>query len=120
MLGLHLRDRVVAAAALHALDHQVDRLADDHRRAARLATGLAAIPDVRIGEPPQTNIVFVDVSGEGASTLVPHLKSHGVLATGSLYGAAQRLRFVTHLDVDDAGIDHAVATVRDHLTRSRP
>ncbi len=121
MVGGGMRQAgVLAAGALHALDHHVERLADDHRRAARLAEGLAAIPGVRIAEPPQTNIVFVDVTGEGASTLVPHLKSHGVLATGSLYGSTQRLRFVTHLDVDDAGIDHAVATVRDHLNRSRP
>jgi threonine aldolase len=62
-------------------------------------------------EAPQTNIVFVDVAqGERAAGLLPYLKSRGVLATG-LY----RLRFVTHLDVDAAGVDHAVAAVREYF-----
>jgi threonine aldolase len=55
----------------------------------------------------QTNIVFVDVADGRGPALLDFLKAHGVLATG-LIG----LRFVTHLDVDAAGIDHAIATVR--------
>ena len=61
-------------------------------------------------EAPQTNIVFVDLVGaarEKSAALQEHLKARGVLITG-LY----RLRFVTHLDVDAAGVDHAVAAVR--------
>jgi threonine aldolase len=54
-----------------------------------------------------TNIVFVDVDGGRGAALLDFLKQHGVLATG-LIG----LRFVTHLDVDEAGIDHTVACVR--------
>ena len=100
---------LLAAAAMHALDHHVERLADDHALARRLAEGLAGIAGLRV-EAPQTNIVFVDLEGEAASrgtALIEHLKTQGVLATG-LY----RLRFVTHLDVDAAGVDRAVAAVR--------
>ena len=61
-------------------------------------------------EPPQTNILFVDLVGparEQSAALLEHLAREGVLATG-LY----RLRFVTHLDVDAAGVDRAVAAIR--------
>ena len=104
---------VIAAAALHALEHHVDRLAEDHANARRLADGLAGLVGVTV-EPPQSNIVFVDVADdvakERAATLLDHLASRGVLATG-LY----RLRFVTHLDVDAEGVDRAVAAMREHL-----
>ena len=111
MVGGGMRQAgMLAAAALHALDHHVERLADDHRLAQRLADGLAAVPGVTV-EPPQTNIVFVEVPPERAAGLLAHLKTCGVLATG-LY----RLRFVTHLDVDEAGVDRAIAAVREHLS----
>jgi threonine aldolase len=110
MLGGGMRQAgVLAAAALHALDHHIDRLADDHALARRLADGLQGIASVTV-EPPQTNMVFVDVDGDQAQTLLPHLKLRGVLATG-LY----RLRFVTHLDVDAAGVDHAIRSFREHF-----
>ena len=101
---------MLAAAASYALDHHVKRLAQDHALARRLADGLAGIDGLQV-EPPQTNIVFVDVVGaarERSAGLIPALEKHGVLATG-LY----RLRFVTHLDVDAAGIDRAVAAIRE-------
>ncbi len=111
MLGGGMRQSgLLAAAALHALDHHVDRLADDHALAQRLATGLLGLPGLTV-EPPQTNIVFADLQGERAAGLMAHLKTRGVLATG-LY----KLRFVTHLDVDAAGIDRAIAAVREHLS----
>jgi len=100
---------VLAAAALHALDHHVLRLADDHALARRLADGLAGIAGLEV-EAPQTNIVFVDLVGaarEKSAALLSFLKDQGVLATG-LY----RLRFVTHLDVNAAGIDHAIGAIR--------
>lgn len=99
----------LAAAAHHALDHHVARLADDHALAKRLAEGLQGLPGLTV-EAPQTNIVFADLTGPKAPGLMDHLKSRGVLATG-LY----RLRFVTHLDVDAAGVDRAVSAVRDYL-----
>ena len=111
MVGGGMRQAgMLAAAALHALDHHVERLADDHRLAQRLADGLAAVPGVTV-EPPQTNIVFVEVPPDRAVGLLDHLKTRGVWATG-LY----RLRFVTHLDVDEAGVDRAIAAVREHLS----
>jgi threonine aldolase len=99
----------LAAAALHALDHHIDRLADDHALARRLADGLAGIDGLQV-EAPQTNILFVDLTGaakEQSTALLKHLASHSIQATG-LY----RLRFVTHLDVDAAGIDRAIAAIR--------
>jgi len=112
MLGGGMRQAgLLAAAAIHALDHHVDRLADDHALAKRLAAGLAGLPGLTV-EPPQTNIVFADLQGPRAHGLIEHLKSRGVLATG-LY----RLRFVTHLDVDAEGVDRAVAAMREHLAR---
>jgi len=115
MLGGGMRQAgVLAAGALHALDHHIERLAEDHALAMRLADGLAGLPGLTI-EQPQTNILFVDVQGPRASGLMEHLKARGVLATGSLYGQSSRLRFVTHLDVDGVGIDRAAAAIREHL-----
>ena len=100
---------VLAAAARHALDHQVDRLAEDHGHARRLAEGLEGLPGVRV-EPPQTNILFVDLAPERAHGVVERLRKAGLLCTG-LY----RLRLVTHLDVSSAQIDEAVRILRAAL-----
>lgn len=100
---------ILAAAGSYALAHHLARLADDHALATRLAVGLQGLPGVLV-EPPQTNMVFIDLTGEAkdrAAELLTFLTQNGVLATG-LY----RLRLVTHLDVDSAGIDHAVTTFR--------
>ena len=99
----------LAAAASHALNHHIDRLADDHLLAQRLAAGLVGIEGLQV-EAPHTNIVFVDLTGQAramSEALMAHLAAHGILATG-LY----RLRFVTHLDVDSTGIDRAIAVIR--------
>jgi threonine aldolase len=101
---------LLASAALHALDHHIERLALDHALATRLAEGLAGITGLQV-EAPQTNIVFVDLSGAAkaqSASLLKHLADQGIQATG-LY----RLRFVTHLDVDAAGVDRAVAAIRE-------
>lgn len=100
---------LLAAAASHALDHHIDRLADDHALAQRLAQGLEGIEGLKV-EAPDTNIVFVDLTGAAqarSAELLASLNQQGILATG-LY----RLRFVTHLDVDAAGVDRAVAAIR--------
>jgi len=100
---------LLAAAASYALDHHIDRLAEDHALARRLADGLGGIAGLQV-EPPQTNILFVDLVGpakEQSAALLEHLAREGVRATG-LY----RLRFVTHLHVDAAGVDRAVAAIR--------
>ncbi len=103
---------LLAAAAAHALDHHVERLADDHALAQRLATGLQGMDGLTV-RSAQTNIVFVDVAGDRGPALLAFLKDRGVLATG-LIG----LRFVTHLDVDTAGIDHTIACVRQFFVQS--
>ena len=103
---------VLAAAASYALDHHIDRLAEDHALTRRLAEALAGIEGVQV-EAPQTNMVFVDLSGaarDKAAGLLAFLAEQGVLATG-IY----RLRFVTHLDVDAAGIDRAAAAIRAYF-----
>jgi threonine aldolase len=100
---------VLAAAALHALDHHVQRLADDHANASRLADGLRGLPGVSV-TPPQTNIVFVDLTPEKATGAVERLRQRGVLATG-LY----RLRLVTHLDVSAGDIDRGIQVLRESL-----
>ncbi|MDD2920182.1 low-specificity L-threonine aldolase [Rhodoferax sp.] len=111
MLGGGMRQSgVLAAAASHALDHHVERLARDHALAQRLAQGLTGIDGVSV-RSAQTNIVFVDVANGRGPALLAHLEQHGVLATG-LIG----LRFVTHLDVDAAGIDHALACIREFFS----
>ena len=111
-LGGGLRQAgLLAAAALYALDHHVERLTEDHALARRLADGLASIPGITV-TAPDTNIVFAEVAGGRAEALLAHLKQHGVLATG-LIG----LRFVTHLDVDAAGVDRAIAATREFMTR---
>jgi threonine aldolase len=99
---------VLAAAASHALDHHVERLAQDHALARASPRGSQGIEGLQV-EAPQTNILFVDLTGPRATLLglLAHLKQQGILATG-LY----RLRFVTHLDVDAAGVDRAVAAIR--------
>lgn len=112
MLGGGLRQAgVLAAAANHALDHHVERLAEDHVNAKRLADGLAKIPGISV-VAPDTNIVFANVEGERTKDLLAHLEQRGVLATG-LIG----LRFVTHLDVDAAGVDRAIAAVAEFMDK---
>jgi threonine aldolase len=110
MLGGGMRQAgVLAAAALHALDHHVERLADDHLHARMLAEGLQGLPGVTV-QAPQTNILFVDLTPEKAVGVVDRLRAAGVLCTG-LY----RLRFVTHLDVSAADIQRAIAILRTAL-----
>ena len=100
---------VVAAAGLYALDHHVDRLAEDHENARVLAEGLAAVPGIDIDPARvETNIVICEVADAPA-------------LTGALWDAgvevspldARRVRMVTHLDVDRAGVERALAAVRD-------
>ena len=100
---------ILAAAAMHALDHHIDRLADDHVRARRLADGLQGLPGVNV-QSPQTNMVFIELPRERAAGAVAALREQGVLSTG-LY----QLRLVTHLDVNDQDIDTAIAVLRQAL-----
>jgi len=100
--GVMRQAGVLAAAGLHALEHNVERLAEDHANAERLAAGLARIPGLRV-EPAQTNMVFAHVPAERVKPLGEHLAATGIRALVS-----PRTRLVTHLDVDAAGVDRAV------------
>ena len=105
---------MLAAACLHALDHHVARLADDHALAARLAQRLAGIDGLAVlGQ--HTNMVFIDVPVERLRALDAHLREAGIRIS---IGYLPTLRLVTHLDVDDAGIDRtAEAFARFFATR---
>ncbi|MEP7069138.1 MAG: low-specificity L-threonine aldolase [Usitatibacter sp.] len=103
MLGGTMRQvGILAAAGVYALEHNVERLAEDHANAERLAKGLAAagLPV----DPVQTNMVFATIPKESVAPLKQHLDAHGVEALVS-----PRLRLVTHHDVDRPAIDIAVA-----------
>lgn len=107
MLGGGLRQSgILAAAGLYALDHNIDRLVDDHDRARRLAEGLASFDALKV-TMPDTNIVFVGMERDLEARFTGFLASRGVGITGS-YG---QQRWVTHLDVDNAAVDGALAEV---------
>jgi threonine aldolase len=104
---------ILAAAGLHALDHHLSRLADDHARARRLAeTVAAAVPRAVDPGSVETNIVVLEVPD--ANAVVARCRADGVLI-GAL--DATHLRVLTHLDVDDEQVDAAAAVVRDALLR---
>ena len=110
MVGGGLRQvGIIAAAGLYALEHNVVRLADDHANAATLAKGLSAYEQLKV-TMPDTNIVFVEVDGTIAADFKAHLAVRGIGIT-SAYGATKQ-RWVTHLDVDSAAVETALAAVR--------
>jgi threonine aldolase len=99
---------LLAAACLHALDHHVARLADDHARAARLAHGLREIPGITLlGQ--HTNMVFIDVPAERLRALDAHLRAASIRIS---IGYLPTLRLVTHLDIDDAGVERTIDAFR--------
>ena len=104
---------ICAAACLYALDHNVVRLAEDHTNAKALAHGLAQIPGVRVTSP-ETNLVFFETEATGvtADTLARQIRREGItISVSSKY----RARACTHLDVNRAGVDAAVAVIRSAL-----
>ena len=109
MLGGALRQAgIVAAACLYALDHHVERLGDDHANARALAEGLAELPGVTVDPSAvETNIVVCGV--EDASAVTGRLADHGVEVTTL---SPTRIRAVTHLDVDGAAVERALAAFR--------
>jgi threonine aldolase len=98
---------VLAAAGLYALEHHVQQLAQDHANAEHLAQGLRDL-GLRV-EPPQTNILYVDIPAAKAADLRSHLQQRGVLATIS-----PRTRLVTHLDAPRDKIETALRAFRDY------
>jgi threonine aldolase len=103
---------VLAAAGIYALEHHRERLVEDHRRARRLAEAIAELPGLEVDlETVQTNIVVVEVTHpeRDEQWWVQALAAEGVLI---LPFGRRRLRFVTHLDVNDDGIERAIAALR--------
>jgi threonine aldolase len=105
---------IVAAGALHALRHHIDRLADDHRAARALAEGLAESRRLRFDPASvETNIVFAEVpDGEDASALVGEIAGAGILCADL---SASIIRFVTHLDAGQEAVSQAVERLRPLL-----
>jgi threonine aldolase len=106
---------IIAAGGVYALRHHVKRLAEDHANARRLAEGLARLPGVRLDPNTiDTNIVFFDLTGSlSAPAAVERMLARGV-RMGAL--GARTIRAVTHLDVDGAGVERALAVARDVFT----
>lgn len=103
---------VLAAAGLHALDHHIERMHDDHRRARALWAGLRELSCWRAIEP-QTNIVLFEVPDRGdAEQLCRPLREAGVLCYPNKYS---EIRLVVHLGIDDAAIEQAIARIRTVL-----
>ena len=111
MLGGGMRQvGVLCAAALYAVEHQRERLAEDHALAKQLAGALAALPGFGVQlSAVHTNIVNIDVPAGRAPELARHLAERGVLINAT---SPSRVRAVTHRDVQRADIDAAVAAFR--------
>lgn len=124
MLGGGMRQTgMLAAAGLYALQHNIDRLAEDHQNCQRLAEGLAAIaadhPALK-GKinvlPVHSNILFTDINLQLAEHLLPYLAKHGVKLTASNYQSAsstvKRVRWVCHLDISADDIEHTLQLLK--------
>jgi threonine aldolase len=104
---------ILAAACLYALDHNLERIAEDHLNARRLADGLAGHPAVR-SVSPESNIVMLDLvrDGDSAEAVIARLEERGLKLAP--YGP-KRLRAVAHLDVTARDVDRAIAIIADVL-----
>jgi threonine aldolase len=100
---------VIAAAGLYALENNVERLRSDHENAERLARGLR---ELGLEVQHNTNMVMVKIPPEKAQAVEAHMKKNGVLVL-----PRAPMRLVTHLDVDSAGIDRAIAAFRSFFSR---
>jgi len=109
---------IAAAACLYALDHHVERLAEDHANMQRLAAGLRAIDGLSVDDRVDTNILFFEVTHPAwdAAALSAALARRGV----QFVQLGHRLRAVTHLDVDAEQIDTAVALTAELLAGPPP
>jgi threonine aldolase len=96
---------ILAAAGLYALEHHIERLAEDHENAAHLAAGLRAI-GLKV-EPPETNLVFAEIPKRAVDDLGAHLANQGVVAS-----IGPRTRLATHLDAPRARVDAALTAFR--------
>ncbi|GMU39896.1 MAG: threonine aldolase [Chloroflexota bacterium] len=111
LLGGSMRQSgVIAAGALYALEHHVERLAEDHANARRLASAVAEMPHVRMDPAGvDTNLVFFTLDGVDGAEFRRRLAEEGVLCTGT---SPQRVRMVCHLDVTAEQIEAAIPRIR--------
>ena len=100
---------IVAAAGVYALDNHVDRLADDHARARRLALGLAEAGLAVDPDRVETNFVQLDIAPLSVQEATARLAGHGVGLSGTVHPTV--LRAVTHLDISDEDIDVALEAI---------
>jgi threonine aldolase len=107
---------IVAAAALYALDHHVERIADDHARARRLAEGLAEAGVAVDLDQVETNFVQIDVGPDRADA-IERIKARGVLVSTTVHPTV--VRAVTHLDITDDDIERAVEVIPTALGATR-
>lgn len=112
--GAMRQSGIVASMCLYALDHHVDRLADDHDLAERLGGDIAKLPFVKSVLPVETNIVIFDMTDDAplAAALVDTLRSEGILV--GAFGE-RRIRVVTHIDVDPTAGDALMQSFARHL-----
>ena len=122
---------IIAAAGIYALEHHVERLAEDHRNARRLAEGIEAIPGLSCSAAKEsvsvvrTNLVYFRVEGAAlgrpeldAAELSHRLRTRGVLAN-PLGNDPGQMRMVTHLDVTAEDIDEALAALRSSVEETQ-
>lgn len=115
MLGGGMRQAgIIAAAGLYALEHNVERLIEDHANATLLATGLSSFSGLTVAMP-DTNMVFVNVAADIAVPFSTHLALHGIGVT-SAYTATQQ-RWVTHLDASKEAVEAALSVTRDFFLK---
>jgi len=111
---------ILAAAALYALDHHIDRLAEDHRNAHVIAQAIADTPGLRLDPPDvHTNLVWFEVDPDfgTAKDVATRLKARGVLVGN---GGESTLRACTHLDVSAADAERAAEIIRKTLRQPAP
>ncbi|MEX0960116.1 MAG: low-specificity L-threonine aldolase [Burkholderiales bacterium] len=115
MVGGGMRQAgVLAAAGIHALEHHVERLREDHENAQRLAAGLAHVRGIDVASGgAQTNMVWLETSPERWMRMAEHLRSRNILV-----GSYTHMRLVTHLDVDRADVDRLVGEVTDFFEKA--
>ena len=110
---------IVAAACLYALDHNINRLAEDHQHARMLAAVLNSCTGIKVDlQAVQTNIVIAEVTGKNqtAPGVVENLKAHSILA---LPFSNSKIRFVTHLDVSRADIEQSIVIIKKLFSQEK-
>lgn len=114
MLGGGMRQAgILAAAGIYALQNNIQRLADDHEKAERLAQGLSNIDELKIDYANnQTNMVFVEIIDHSHVNFVEHIKQHGIILSGR-----NQLRLVTHLDISSQDVEYTIRKFEEYFRK---